>query len=693
MWATPALAAFEVPLTVTEPMNVARHASPVTSGIPLPPGQPLAGPWALFDGSKEIPVQVTPMGGHAPWILLDFQLDINARQAKVLRLVRQAPSVPRPVIVRKPPVTALQVVAATSGQRWIGIVERQTWEHEGPLRAVLRVDGRYGNMPGLGYTTRYTFYAGKRAVRIDHVLRNSLRPNERHLKLRSATLSLGGGVGTVRVPSFGIPVVVFAGNTVEVLPVQQPGVRNPTTRAPIPVDQNGGYVLPDLSHYKAVVIYDPAREWTTAAPLMALAPARWYAEHGHLTADRFGSLDDERATYQSWGWHWTTKQEPVAPAPTGTVTVARIDVHGDTEADDLWQNLLMFVRTRRYEYFARAREWAAYHTNEYPYRTDSFSYAWDGAGEANPVARPLLAIPLTVADGAFVKAVRAGRVDVRAWGADHFYGWGLLDWFMLTGDLGAVEAALDLGEISRRIHGPRLPHQKWVGGGRGLARHLLLSVRLWEITKDAAWKAHADHLVDLILGSPGWQESWGIYAFGTPLTVPAPFHIGLLHHALARYNTRFPQSEVRRRLILMADFARHYARHPVWRHAARSLILDSPSRGQVRYASLQEQWSNTVEPIVNPGHTIAWTDVLVRGFRLTGDRTFLDSAAVHWAIGSKTPFMTPATTRIAGPNEVLRFVNGRVAYPPHYFILNGDLPYVHLLFWDTARLTPRAPAG
>jgi hypothetical protein len=37
-----------------------------------------------------------------------------------------------------------------------------------------------------------------------------------------------------------------------------------------------------------------------------------------------------------------------------------------------------------------------------------------------------------------------------------------------------------------------------------------------------------------------------------------------------------------------------------------------------------------------------------------------------------------------GAGEVGRFANGRVQ-APFYFRLNGDLPYVHLLFADIAR--------
>ena len=58
---------------------------------------------------------------------------------------------------------------------WLeGVPEKETWEYRGPLRAVLRVDGKFGDVPGFGFTTRYTFYRGHlplRGLRLPRVLR------------------------------------------------------------------------------------------------------------------------------------------------------------------------------------------------------------------------------------------------------------------------------------------------------------------------------------------------------------------------------------------------------------------------------------------------------------------------------------------------------------------------------------------
>ena len=51
------------------------------------------------------------------------------------------------------------------------------------------------------------------------------------------------------------------------------------------------------------------------------------------------SLDDERNTYRKWNWTWTPDKEPVAGAVTEPISnyyVTKVDIHYDSEGDDLW---------------------------------------------------------------------------------------------------------------------------------------------------------------------------------------------------------------------------------------------------------------------------------------------------------------------------------------------------------------------
>ena len=85
-----------VPLTVREPAGVERKAEPVSGGIPLPEGMFKKGqPFALSDGAKEIPIQVSPLvvdnDGYLRWILLDTQVDLEANGKKTLTLKAKKP--------------------------------------------------------------------------------------------------------------------------------------------------------------------------------------------------------------------------------------------------------------------------------------------------------------------------------------------------------------------------------------------------------------------------------------------------------------------------------------------------------------------------------------------------------------------------------------------------------------------------
>jgi hypothetical protein len=682
----PARAALSIPLTVREPGDSSRTAEPVTGGVPLPPGTQTSS-WALFEGDREIPLQVTPLRGRVPWLLLDFQVDIGSGQAKKLVLREQAPRAAGPVLAPTPPPTRRSVVLAGSSKAVDGVAERETWEYKGVQRAVLRVDGRFDGVPGFGFTTRYTFYAGKKHVRVEHVLRNSLQKNQRHLKLTSALLVLGTGETAARVAHMGgVTTAGGPGVTLEMLPVQQPGMRDGKKKENVSAADNGGYLLPDLTHYGATVIWDPAKEGPAAVPLLAVAESAWYAEWGELSTTRFGSLEDERETYRRLGWKWSAKQEPHYPhQPDYVVTANRVSIHYDSESDDLWANLMMFLRTGMPGYLDRTRGWANYYKWEMPFRTDGFNYAWDGNGSQPQVARPAIEIELTPWDKSYLRQSMDAKVDTHTWAGDHVWGWGLLDYYALTGDLDALEAAVDIGESVETLWLWRTGYNP-IYGTRNIARNLLLVVRLYDATGDARWKTLADHIVALALKTPFWLESWGTYAWPRKGGGHAigPHHLAEYHNALSRYEARIGSAEVRRRLIKMATFVRDHAMHPKWLQSAKTIVLDANGPGTVAFL----EWNDEQAPKVNPYHTVVWVDTLVRGYRLTGDEAFLKRAVLFWDRGSKALYLKPATYRTAGDNEVGRFANAKFnccGTAPIFYYLNGDLQFVHLLFYEVAR--------
>lgn len=93
----------EVRLAVEEPSGVRRAAWPVTSGVPLAQGELKDHQaTALFDAAgQEVPLQTEALAvwpdGSIRWLLLDFQIDLAAKERKSL-LLRYGPEVKRAAV-------------------------------------------------------------------------------------------------------------------------------------------------------------------------------------------------------------------------------------------------------------------------------------------------------------------------------------------------------------------------------------------------------------------------------------------------------------------------------------------------------------------------------------------------------------------------------------------------------------------
>ncbi len=241
----PAIAQFSpIPLTIRETAGVSRRLDPVTTGVPIPREADLRDTNRLrlvAAGGGEVDAQFrvlsrwpVPAGvDPAPirWLLVDFQATVSANGVARFQLRDDGPQgdVARPLAVRETPegvvvstgvatfrvardrfnlfdgvgidpdgngnVTEEIVPPNGNGgvvlERTDGSFYRSTddaaptavrVEEEGPLRTVVRVDGRLrtqtqnnayaGALDFLEYTARYHFYRGQRNVRLEFTLRN-----------------------------------------------------------------------------------------------------------------------------------------------------------------------------------------------------------------------------------------------------------------------------------------------------------------------------------------------------------------------------------------------------------------------------------------------------------------------------------------------------------------------------------------
>jgi hypothetical protein len=374
------------------------------------------------------------------------------------------------------------------------------------------------------------------------------------------------------------------------------------------------------------------------------------------------SLEDEKATYRTWGWTWSPDQEPNFPGDP-SYYVQDPDIHGDTEGDDLWTYLHMYRRTGEKGYFDRAAAWARYFKEDY--RTC--------VGEG-------------YADFCY---------DLDAFGADHLWGWGLVDWYLFTGDLQALEEAERLAEVVEALHGPNTTFGCYVVdacleyGPRGAARHLLLVTRVAEVTREARWIALRDKILDRILTAPEWDEELGMYfvgewstdswlwegAYASGARIQSSFQVGWLSEALYRAYLATGREEIRERLVSMARFVAAYGLDPQYQYTGSAFGVVN---GQVWHDYSSQQPVTFWDPV----YTTSLVNTLVLGYKYSGDPQLLGAAKTFFNRGTKGIYGEP-TARRAGDNEVSHFIDTEFASAHGYFYLDnnkGELQYTYLIF-------------
>lgn len=396
------------------------------------------------------------------------------------------------------------------------------------------------------------------------------------------------------------------------------------------------------------------------------------------------SLADEESTYRKWAWTWTTSDTPaglttdpyIERYPSRTYSVGGEDqsfIHSDTEGDDLWTYLHMYRRTGNQIYYKRAKAWRDYFVNEYR-NSDEFEYDRD-----------------------FL--------------LDHLFGYGLVAWYEYskatgTADAAALAEAEILGAECEQFwqDNPSLTMGNY--GARQGARHLLLATELARVTGKSRWIALRDDLINRWLNSARWDETRGMYFYGSWNTngaissgdcqyteapdcpyqkgdrVTSPFQIGILTNAFEWSYLSLPASdsrrdELKRRMVKMAQFVHDYGLDPYYQYSGGSFgIVD----GKIWHS--YSAGCGTSCTYVDPAYTISLVNTLVRGYKYTGDRKYYDKAKVFFNRGSKGEYGS-TTNRQAPDNEVAHFVDTRFASGTDYFFLDnnrGELFYTYLIF-------------
>jgi len=370
----------------------------------------------------------------------------------------------------------------------------------------------------------------------------------------------------------------------------------------------------------------------------------------------YGTLSDEKAAYQKWGWTWSSSQEP--SIPTGLRAISRVDVHNELEADDLWQNIVMWKRTGNQGYYDLAASWAQYYKN---------SYATDY------------------------------KTDLNGFFGDHTFGWGLVEWSKITNDNSYLAAANKIGDDLQAAWYADFATSVKAGfyGLRGPGRHLKLAVALgrrqwaddiWtQLRNSFRWEERTINSATVGF----WKEDASAFSWATGATgAISSFEFAVLNEGISDYYELTGDAEAKRRLILMARFAQQYGMDSAVNHTGHWILVDFPSKDSFFHTGL------AAGVPLDPFYTSTLVNVLVRGYLLSGDVALLNRAKFVWDRSSKAKSddAYPYTNRTPD-NQVGHFMNSQMLSGGLFYISDGELPYVGLLFTSAGATTSTSTTG
>jgi hypothetical protein len=252
------------------------------------------------------------------------------------------------------------------------------------------------------------------------------------------------------------------------------GVADPLPGAKSPFQGKTRWIF-DCSHLSSQYLFDFAAP-AAAAELSAkakvgrshlhlLAPPAWYFATEALPVGKFGTQADEMAAYDKWGWKYNAAQAPKT-AEGCTQRIPRWsggdDNHYTSEQDTLDCLLLMYLRNGSRSFFDGAESWANYFMDLQTWRTDGWRWKDGGGwwvkpdGNRGPLGnKPQRAKDPVTGDRNYIDNGVDGKGAFAGSGTEmlymgnakscycHNWGEGIAEWFLLTGDRDALEAAVD----------------------------------------------------------------------------------------------------------------------------------------------------------------------------------------------------------------------------------------------------------
>lgn len=515
----------EVQMTVSEPIGTARPSETVWGGIPFPARKYHdVSQFSLWLDGKEVPVQVSPIVLYSDnslhWGLVSFPVSLEANSFKKF-ILRDKPCTVKP----QNPVSVVEkgtIVEISNGLISFGInktdfngFEFINWHgqpvfksakaglmangqggacklihfeyrYKGPVTTTLYLKGRYGDQKAPTWSMSITLNANEEVIRISHNLRNAhneaskISVTDPQICLGLATQFEAGEEGkpSGKSPAFGWKR--FKGKP-EVLIFMRHGGRG-----------NAGVYETLIENNELVIKLNPSAEPVNMAegehkitelalafantmsvealsePLHALASCDWYSEHDGMGVGLYwGSLEDEKLTYKQAGWtKFDDPKKMPNEKPNNNLYHGWFDAHSTSECDHLQGLVFGYLRTGQRGFLDWAHSWAKYWRSYLVWRSDEFIYGKDG------------------------------KFNTPKWGTGrlcsegcHFYGVGIFNYALITGDIDSLEGAFDWAEMCNVLwYGPyagKKPGDDFSAyGSRGFSRGYLCVARAYDVARN-----------------------------------------------------------------------------------------------------------------------------------------------------------------------------------------------------------------
>ena len=460
--------------------------------------------------------------------------------------------------------------------------------------------------------------------------------------------------------------------------------------------------LYDLSHRVADIWIDFAATddpdlyaQSVRERLIAVAPAEWYSQCDVFGVGPFGTLDDEKRVYGKWGWAFTDEQLPKSP-PVPYAFVQWEDNHYESEADSAEALLLMAIRAGERGFFDQGEAWAKYHASLHAWRTDGWVY--DDGAIWFPQGGPLGTEPSRKPANISYKHWGEGSADDKElWhlvqGKScycHFYGAGLVDYFLLTGERDFLEAAVDLTEQKNsefRKHRQFTPGKTTINDTRGFGRgfyvitHLLDAVPdnkfvadLAKLCRDVLWNCPnlddrgfapchigtgfggfdkkkdippaMQHFMDdkgIAIDDQGWLTDkagnrWPVACLG------GTWQHFYVQAAAERYARCFADEDMADFTVAFGQFAAKFLLSDKCKQTHYYAYMDVPLKGEP-WDPWKFQPEHTAtkdgEGCVHSGwYTRFFPDAMAKAYSFAGDSRLLHRAREFWHYGSKRGYQT-----------------------------------------------------